>query len=81
MFKIAIVLLFIGLTVLPIKADESVKEKVEEIANDSNRAAKAAGREIKDKTCELVNGKMKCVLQEAKHAVQNAADKVEDAID
>lgn len=62
-------------------ADDTVAETAKEVANDSKRAVKSGARSVKDKTCELVNGKMECAAQKAKHAVQNGADKVEDAID
>lgn len=62
-------------------ADDSVKETAKEVANDSVRATKEAARVVKDKTCEMINGKMECAAQKAKHAIQRGADKVEDAID
>lgn len=62
-------------------ADDSVKETAKEMANDSVRETKQAVRVIKDKTCEMINGKMECAVQKAKHAVQRGSDKVEDAID
>ena len=57
------------------------KEKVTEVANDSKRAVKKAVRNAKDKTCEMINGKMECAAKKVKHTVQNGVDKVEDAID
>ena len=62
-------------------ADDSVKSTAEEVANDTKRAAKSATRSVKDKTCEMINGKMECAAQKIKHAAQNGADNVEDAID
>lgn len=62
-------------------ADDTVTETAKEVANDSKRAVKSGARTVKDKTCEMINGKMECAVQKAKHAVQNGADKVEDAID
>ncbi len=62
-------------------ADETVKQKAEETMNDAKRSAKKAARDAKDKTCELVNGKMECAAKKVKHSIQNGADKVEDAID
>ena len=62
-------------------ADETVKEKAKEIGNDAKRSAKSTGRAIKDKTCEMINGKMECAAQKVKHSLQNGADKVEDAVD
>lgn len=62
-------------------ADDSVSETAKEVANDTKRAAKKTTRAVKDKTCEMINGKMECAAQKVKHAAQNGADNVEDAID
>jgi hypothetical protein len=62
-------------------ADDTVKEKVEEVANDSKRATKKAVRDVKDKTCKMINGKMECAAKKVKNAVLDGADKVEDAMD
>lgn len=62
-------------------ADETVKEKAKEMGNDTKRATKKTVRKVQDETCEMVNGKMKCVGKKIKHAAENAGDKVEDAVD
>lgn len=62
-------------------ADDTVKEKTYEAANDTKRAMKKTARKLKDKTCEMVNGKMECVGKKIKHATQNTGDRIEDAID
>lgn len=62
-------------------AEKTVKEEMTEAGNDTKRGAKNAVREVKDKTCEMVNGKMECAVQKTKHSIQRGADKVEDAID
>ena len=62
-------------------ADESLTEKTKEAGRDMSRGAKKMGRSAKDKTCELVNGKMECAAQRAKHGVLNTTDKVEDAVE
>lgn len=62
-------------------ADETVKEKTQEAANDTKRAVKKGARKVKDETCEMVDGKMKCVGKKIKHSAQNAGDKIEDAVD
>jgi len=64
-----------------VKADDSLKGKAKETASDTKRGAKESVRNVKDKTCELVNGKMECAVQKTKHTIQKGADKVEDAID
>jgi hypothetical protein len=63
------------------QAEDSLKKKATEKMNDTRRGVQKAGRELKDKTCELMNGKMECALQKAKHTVQDVADKVEDALE
>jgi hypothetical protein len=62
-------------------ADETVKEKAEEAANDTKRGIKKGARAVEDKACEMVNGKMECAAKKIKHSMQNGADKVEDAVD
>jgi len=60
---------------------ESTKQKMEEAGRDTKRGAKKAWRGTKDKTCELVNGKMECAAKKAKHSMQNSADDIEDAVE
>lgn len=62
-------------------ADDTVKEKVVEAGKDTKRAMKKGARKVKDETCEMVDGKMKCMGQKIKHGAQNVGDKVEDAVD
>lgn len=62
-------------------ADETVKEKVTEAGKDTKRAMKKGARKVKDETCEMIDGKMKCMGKKIKHSAQNAGDKIEDAID
>ncbi|MEA9355734.1 hypothetical protein SHI21_05965 [Bacteriovorax sp. PP10] len=62
-------------------ADDTIKEKVTEAGKDTKRAMKKGARKVKDETCEMVNGKMKCMGQKIKHGAQNVGDKVEDAVD
>ena len=64
-----------------IAADDTLKEKVSEAGNDTKRAVKKGARKVKDETCEMVDGKMKCIGKKIKHSAQNAGDKIEDAID
>lgn len=62
-------------------ANDSLKTKASEAMNDTKRGVQKAGRAVKDKTCEMINGKMECAAQKAKHSIQNTADSVKDAID
>ncbi len=60
---------------------EATKQKMEEMGSDTGRGAKKAWRGAKDKACDMVDGKMECAGQKAKHSIQNGVDKVEDAVD
>lgn len=62
-------------------ADTTVKDDAKELAADTKRGTKKAVRAVKDKTCEMINGKMECAAHKVKHSLQNGADNVEDAID
>ncbi len=57
-------------------AEETVTEKIETGSNKAADAVKKTYRSAKDKTCEMVNGKMDCAAKKLKHKAQNAADKV-----
>lgn len=72
---------FVGLASYQISAEETVKEKMEEAGRDFKRGSAKAVRNVKDESCELVNGKMECAGKKAKHSIQNGSDKLEDAID
>lgn len=58
-------------------AEETKGEKAETAMNKTADNVKKGFRSTKDKTCEMVNGKMECVAKKMKHKVQNAADSVE----
>jgi hypothetical protein len=40
----------------------------------AEKSAKKAVREVKDKTCEMVHGKLHCTAKKIKHKTQNAID-------
>jgi len=62
-------------------AEETLKAKTKEVANDTNREMKKTVRKVKDETCSLVKGKMECAADKVKHTLQNGADSIEDATD
>ena len=70
----------VGIASEVMSADKTLKENVNETANDVDRGTRKAVRKVKDETCRLVNGEMKCAAQKVKHSIQNGADKVEDAV-
>lgn len=61
--------------------EKTLKEKTVEVGRDTKRGVKNTVREVKDKTCELVNGKMECAAQKVKHSAQRVGDKIEDAVE
>ncbi len=69
-----------ALYALPARSEETVGEKMNEAASDTKKAVKKSARKVKDKTCELVNGKMECAGKKLKHKAQNVGDEVEDAV-
>jgi hypothetical protein len=62
-------------------ADSSVGAKADEAISDTKRGAKKAGRNVKQKGCEMVNGKMECAGKAVKNKVKDAGDALQDAID
>jgi hypothetical protein len=76
-------ILFFALALMSIHAcaDETVEDKIKEAGNDTNRAVKKGVRTVKNKTCEYVDGKMKCAAQQVKQSMENVGDRVEDAVD
>lgn len=58
-------------------AEETVIEKGETAINKGVDNTKKTYRAAKDKACETVNGKLKCVGKKLKHKAENAQDKVE----
>lgn len=66
-------------------ADDSAAEQVKEAGRDMKKGTKKAIREVKDKTCEMINGKLECTVKKVKHGAENlkdeAADKADDVND
>lgn len=58
-------------------AEEGVIEKGETSINRGVDKTKSSYRAAKDKACEMVNGKMKCIGKKLKHKAENIQDKVE----
>lgn len=57
---------------------EKTKDATKEAYNDTKKATKKAYRAAKDKTCEMVNGKMECAVKKAGNKIKNAGDEVKD---
>jgi len=59
-------------------AYEKTKDTAKEAYEDGKKGVKKAYRNVKDKTCELVNGKMECVAKKAENKIKNGVDEVKD---
>ena len=60
---------------------EKAGEAVDEAASDAGQAVEETVNDIKDETCEMIDGKMECAAQEAGHAIEEAGNEVEDAVE
>lgn len=78
----AIALITTSMNSVAFAKDETMGEKVSEAASDTGKNVKKGVRTAKDKTCEMMNGKMECAAKKVKHKAQNVVgegkDKVED---
>lgn len=79
------VAVFCAGAIVPMKAvandDDTVAEKVGEAGRDTGKEVKKGYRAMKDKTCEMVNGKMECAGKKLKHKAENAGDEISDKAD
>lgn len=83
-FKVLVMALAVGFVVAPATrsfAEETLGEKTTEAVKDTKRGAKKAARDVKQKGCELVNGKMECAGKKVKNKIKDAGDSVEDAVE
>jgi hypothetical protein len=58
--------------------DNGLGNDAKHAANDVKKTAKKTARSVKDKTCEMVDGKLSCAGKKLKHKAQNAADDVKN---
>lgn len=58
------------------RTEETKTEKLEAQSNKTVDAIKEEYRDVKDKTCKMVYGKLKCVQKKIKHKAQTASDKI-----
>ncbi len=56
----------------------AVKHTVKEGYQDVKKNTQKAYRKTKDKTCQLMNGKMECKAKEIKHEFENKKDEMMD---
>lgn len=69
-------------------AEETTMEKGKALANEASDSVKKTYRDVKDKGCEMVNGKMECLAKKVgnkarnlKDSVGTEAEKVKDKVD
>lgn len=67
-------------TPVALRAESDLSENTKEAVSDVKKSARKSARKVKDKSCELVNGKMECAGKKLKHKAQNAADEIEDVV-
>ncbi|MBC7420061.1 MAG: hypothetical protein H7328_04970 [Bdellovibrio sp.] len=60
---------------------ETMGEKASEVGSDIKKSTKKGVRTVKDKTCEMINGKMECAAKKIGHKIQNGVDEVKDKAD
>ena len=70
-----------GLVSIASHAETTAGEKVQEGAEDAGKNVKKGYRNVKDKACEMVNGKLECVGKKAMNKARNAKDEVKDKAD
>jgi hypothetical protein len=68
----ALLAIFSSASVWPGEVDKTVR--------DVKRGTRKAVRSAKDKTCELVNGKVECAAKKLKHKAQNTSEEVGDSL-
>lgn len=59
---------------------QEVVDHAREIGQDTVKEVKSGVRKIQDETCELIDGKVECAAQKAKHKAQDAMDEAEDKL-
>jgi hypothetical protein len=57
---------------------KEVKESVNEAAQDTSKEIKKGSHRVQEKACEMVNGKLQCLPEKAKHRASEASDEVKD---
>ncbi len=70
-----------GMVSIAAQAETTAGEKVQEGAEDAGKNVKKGYRNVKDKACEMVNGKLECVGKKAMNKARNAKDEINDKAD
>ncbi len=77
---LVLTLAFVGSATLTfsVHAETTAGERVQEGLEDAGKSMKKTGRDIKDKACEMINGKLECVGKKAANKLRNAKDELKD---
>lgn len=59
-------------------AETTQSNHAQEGVEDAAKNMKKAGRDVKDKGCEMINGKMQCAGKKAMSKARNAKDEIKD---
>lgn len=78
LLTISILAITVGSLIVGISsyAVETNGEKVEAAADKVADGVKSTARNLEEKTCELINGKMKCAVKKINNRRKNATDKM-----
>jgi uncharacterized protein YgiB involved in biofilm formation len=60
---------------------ENIGSNMEESMDDAGRQAEEFGRDVKQESCELINGKMECATERAGDSMEDKGDDVEDSLE
>lgn len=60
---------------------ENIGSNMEESMDDAGRQAEEFGRDVKQESCELINGKMECATERAGDSMEDMGDDVEDTME
>ena len=58
--------------------DQTTGKKMQEATEDAVKNVKKAGRDVKQKGCEMINGKLECVGKKIGNKVKDVKDEVKD---
>ncbi len=70
-----------GMVSVAAHSETTAGEKVQEGAEDAGKNVKKGYRNVKDKACEMVNGKLECAGKKAMNKARNAKDEINDKTD
>ncbi len=75
--SVASLIAFVGLA-NAVCAEETVGDDINHATKKSVNAVKKTGRELSDKGCETVDGKIRCAGKRARHGIENKVDDLKE---